>query len=157
VRSRWQGNDCYNFSPMVYAYGQHNIALTGEDQTSILDGQAGTPYDDANAWWTWKGTVGTAGYVSGGLSEGTPNLLNVPLGQLNSSLSAAEINLIEYANPVGGTGNAYTADASYLPALSEAQIALSQRVFGIGHQLPPSSELAAGIQNIFAENLAMPR
>src|SRR6516162_8776953 len=21
VRSRWQGNDCYNFSPMVYAYG----------------------------------------------------------------------------------------------------------------------------------------
>ena len=24
VHSRWQGNDCYNFSPMVYAYGQHN-------------------------------------------------------------------------------------------------------------------------------------
>jgi polygalacturonase len=138
VRTRWQGNDCYNFSPMVYAYGQHNIALTGEDQTSILNGQGGTPYDGTNAWWTWKGTVGTAGYISGEPSEGTPNSLNLPLGQLNSALSIAEVNLIEYGNPAGGTGNAYTADSSYLPALSEAQIPLSQRVFGIGHQLPPA-------------------
>src|SRR5262252_8149970 len=89
VRTRWQGNDCYNFSSMVYAYGQHNIALTGEDQTSILNGQGGTPYDGTNAWWTWKGSAGTAGYVSGEPSEGTPNPLNLPLGQLDSSLSAA--------------------------------------------------------------------
>ena len=44
VLTRWQGNDCFNFSPMVYAYEQDNIALTGEDHTSILNGQAGTPY-----------------------------------------------------------------------------------------------------------------
>jgi polygalacturonase len=138
VRTRWQGNDCYNFSPMVYAYGQHNIALTGEDNTSVLNGQAGTPYDGANAWWTWKGTVGTAGYVSGEPSESTPNSLNLPLGSLNPSLSVAEINLIEYGSPAGGSGNAYTADSSYLPALSEAQIPISQRVFGMGHQLPPA-------------------
>ena len=138
VRSRWQGNDCYNFSAMVYAYGQRNIALTGEDNTSILNGQAGTPYDGANAWWTWKGTVGTAGYVSGEPSESTPNPLNMPLGSLNPALSVAEVNLIEYGAPAGGTGNAYTADSSYLPALSEAQIPISQRVFGVGHQLPPA-------------------
>ena len=138
VRTRWQGNDCYNFSSMIYAHGQHNVALTGEDQTSILNGQGGTPYDGPNAWWTWKGTVGTAGYVSGEPSEGTPNSLNMPLGSLNPALSAAEINLIEYGTPAGGTGNAYTADSSYLPALSEAQIPISQRIFGIGHQLPPA-------------------
>ena len=39
VISRWQSNDCLNYSPMVYAFGQTNIALTGEDWTSILDGQ----------------------------------------------------------------------------------------------------------------------
>jgi polygalacturonase len=138
VRTRWQGNDCYNFSPMVYAYRQHNLALTGEDHTSILNGQGGTPYDAATAWWTWKGTVGTAGFVDGQPSEVTPNPLNVPLGQLNPSLSMAEINLIEYGTPEGGTDSSYTRDSSYLPALSEAQIQIAQRVFGIGHQLPPA-------------------
>lgn len=138
VRSRWQGNDCYNFSAMVYAHGQHNIALTGEDNTSILNGQAGTPYDGANSWWTWKGTVGTAGYVSGEPSEGTPNPLNVPLGQLNPALPVAEINLIEFGSPKGGTDNSYTKDNSYLPALSEAQIPIAQRVFGVGHELRPA-------------------
>jgi hypothetical protein len=116
---------------MVNAYGQRNIALTGEDNTSILNGQAGTPYDGANAWWTWKGTVGTAGYLSGEPSESTPNPLNMPLGSLNPALSVAEVNLIEYGTPAGGTGNAYTADSSYLPALSEAEIPISQRVFGV--------------------------
>src|SRR6516165_3333184 len=138
VRTRWQGNDCYNFSAMVYAHGQHNIALTGEDNTSILNGQAGTPYDGANSWWTWKGTVGIAGYVSGEPSEGTPNPLNVPLGQLNPALPVAEINLIEFGSPGGGTDNSYTKDNSYLPALSEAQIPIAQRVFGLGHQLRPA-------------------
>ena len=41
--SRWQGNDCLNYSPMVYAYNQTNIALTGADWTSILNGQGGVP------------------------------------------------------------------------------------------------------------------
>jgi polygalacturonase len=47
VRSRWQGNDCLNFSPPIYAIGQSNIALTGEDWTSVLDGQG-------HSWWRWK-------------------------------------------------------------------------------------------------------
>jgi polygalacturonase len=151
VRTRWQGNDCYNFSPMIYAYGQHNIALSGEDQTSILNGQSGTPYDGTNAWWTWKGTVGTAGYVRGEPSEGTPNALNMPLSSLNPALSLAQINLIEYGTPAGGTGNAYTADSSYLPALSEAQIPISQRVFGIGHQLPPAMIECFGCTGVLLE------
>jgi len=36
-----------NYSPLIYAHGQENIALTGE---GTLDGQA----SDAN-WWAWKG------------------------------------------------------------------------------------------------------
>ncbi|MBW8760739.1 MAG: endopolygalacturonase, partial [Burkholderiales bacterium] len=53
---RWEGNDLLNYSPMVYAYGQTNIALTGEDWTSILDGQAGLRFSDGpDCWWSWKG------------------------------------------------------------------------------------------------------
>jgi polygalacturonase len=36
VFSRWQGIECMNFSPFVYAYGQTNVAVTG---TGTLDGQ----------------------------------------------------------------------------------------------------------------------
>ena len=46
VFSRWQGIECYNYSPLIYAYGAHDIAITGG---GVLDGQAST----AN-WWAWK-------------------------------------------------------------------------------------------------------
>ena len=138
VQSRWQGNDCYNFSSMVYAYGQKNIALTGEDHTSILNGQAGTPFDGSICWWTWKGTAGSYGFVAGTPSEGTANPLNEPLNEIDASLPQDLVNLIEFGSAAGGTSNSYTKDSAYLPALSEAEIPPGQRVFGLGHQLPPS-------------------
>ncbi len=47
VLTRFEGMECYNYSPLIYACGQQNVALTGE---GLLDGQAG----DDN-WWAWKG------------------------------------------------------------------------------------------------------
>jgi unsaturated rhamnogalacturonyl hydrolase len=47
VFTRFEGMECYNYSPLVYAHEQENVALTGE---GLLDGQA----DDQN-WWAWKG------------------------------------------------------------------------------------------------------
>jgi polygalacturonase len=47
VLTRWEGVDCYNYSPLIYAYQQQNIAITGK---GILDGQA-----DSIHWWPWKG------------------------------------------------------------------------------------------------------
>lgn len=47
VFSRWEGMELMNYSPLIYAFGQKNIAITG---TGILDGQA-----DNEAWWPWKG------------------------------------------------------------------------------------------------------
>lgn len=41
---RWQGIRCYNFSPLIYAYQQRNIALTG---SGTLNGQAGV------TWANW--------------------------------------------------------------------------------------------------------
>ncbi len=45
VFTRWEGVECYNYSPLIYARGQQNFAITGE---GTLDGQAG--YDN---WWGW--------------------------------------------------------------------------------------------------------
>ncbi|RCG25943.1 glycoside hydrolase family 28 protein [Sphaerisporangium album] len=37
VFTRWQGIECYNYSPFIYAYGQTNVALTGP---GTIDGNA---------------------------------------------------------------------------------------------------------------------
>jgi polygalacturonase len=47
VFTRFEGMECWNYSPLIYAYGQTNIAVTGE---GTLDGQA-----DKTHWWLWKG------------------------------------------------------------------------------------------------------
>ncbi|MEK7994551.1 MAG: glycosyl hydrolase family 28-related protein, partial [Planctomycetota bacterium] len=48
VYSRFAGIECMNYSPLIYAYEQENIAITGQ---GILNGQA----SDKN-WWRWKRT-----------------------------------------------------------------------------------------------------
>lgn len=47
VVSRWEGVDCRTLSPLIYASGQTNIAITGN---GVLDGQA-----SRDNWWSWKG------------------------------------------------------------------------------------------------------
>lgn len=39
-----EGVECYNYSPLIYAYGCQNITITGE---GILDGCG-------QSWWSWK-------------------------------------------------------------------------------------------------------
>ncbi|HEU4426170.1 MAG TPA: glycoside hydrolase family 28 protein [Pilimelia sp.] len=50
VFTRWEGTECYNYSPFIYAYGQRNVAVTGH---GTLDGQA-----RLGPWESW--------YASGG-------------------------------------------------------------------------------------------
>jgi polygalacturonase len=47
VFTRWEGTELFNYSPLIYALGQHDIGVTG---AGTLDGQA----DNAH-WWPWKG------------------------------------------------------------------------------------------------------
>jgi len=44
--TRFEGTECMNYSPLIYAFEQNDIAVTG---TGALDGQA-----DAGNWWSWK-------------------------------------------------------------------------------------------------------
>lgn len=150
VPSRWQGNNCYNYCPPIYAYGQSNIALTGEGTTSIFNGQAGVTYTadfpwtsssgaasgaKSGCWWTMKGSASTAGWVSGLMGEGSVNPNNSALSTAYSS--TALVNLAEYGSTSGGSSTNFEKDSSYLPAQSETYIPASSRIYGTGHYLPP--------------------
>lgn len=49
VLTRWEGVELMNYSPLVYAFGQDNIAITGD---GTLDGGA-----DSTHWWPWCGAL----------------------------------------------------------------------------------------------------
>ncbi len=68
VRTRWEGVDCYNYQPMVYAFEQENIAITGK---GTLDG-GGTREN----WWAMCGAP-HYGWKEGMISQkiGRPLLL----------------------------------------------------------------------------------
>jgi polygalacturonase len=53
VMTRWEGTECYNYSPFVYAFGQRNVAITG---TGTLDGQA-----RLGPWESWYANGGPQG------------------------------------------------------------------------------------------------
>lgn len=50
VFTRWEGVECYNYSPLIYASGCENIAVEGE---GLLIGSGA-------AWWPWKQLQGAA-------------------------------------------------------------------------------------------------
>jgi polygalacturonase len=47
VYTRYEGVELWNYSPLVYAHGARNVAITG---TGVIDGRA----DDSH-WWDWTG------------------------------------------------------------------------------------------------------
>ena len=56
VRTRWEGIDCYNLHPLIYANGATDISITGE---GTIDGQASREH-----WWPMCG-VARYGYRDG--------------------------------------------------------------------------------------------
>ncbi len=49
VLTRWEGLDCYNLHPLIYAFGETNIAITGK---GIIDGQG-----SRETWWPMCGAA----------------------------------------------------------------------------------------------------
>lgn len=44
VFTRWEGTECFNYSPLIYAHNANNIALTG----------TGKLLGNGMRWWPWK-------------------------------------------------------------------------------------------------------
>lgn len=49
VLTRWEGIDCYNAHPLIYAYGETDVAVTGR---GVIDGQG-----SKETWWPMCGAV----------------------------------------------------------------------------------------------------
>ncbi|MFL9910725.1 glycoside hydrolase family 28 protein [Paraburkholderia sp. RL17-337-BIB-A] len=149
--SRWQANDCLNYGSPVYARNQTNIALTGEDATSILNGQAMTPFagtgNTSTCWWTYKGSNGAYGCVNSSTpSQAYINPKNVDLRSAAPGISDALYALLT------SPATPWQEDQNYLPALSEAGVPIAQRIFGIGHYLRPCMVEFIGCTNVLMEN-----
>jgi polygalacturonase len=72
VFTRFEGTELMNFSPLIYAFEQENVAVTGK---GTLDGQAAE-----GKWWNWKGHWG--GETEIGWKKGDPDQL-VDVAALN--------------------------------------------------------------------------
>ncbi|MFT3869249.1 MAG: glycoside hydrolase family 28 protein [Nibricoccus sp.] len=61
VLTRIGGIECFNYSPLIYAFEQENIALTGK---GIIDGGASW---EKGGWWEWtkRGKLAKEGQASG--------------------------------------------------------------------------------------------
>lgn len=60
VPTRWEGIDCHNLSPCIYAYKQTDIAVTGE---GTIDGSGAN-----DTWWPWNGNP-RFGFKEGMISQ----------------------------------------------------------------------------------------
>ena len=60
VPTRWEGLDCWNLSPLIYAYQAKDIAITGK---GTLDGGGSN-----ETWWPWCGNA-RFGMKEGGIAQ----------------------------------------------------------------------------------------
>ncbi len=51
VYTRFEGTECMNYSPFIYAFGESNIAITG---SGTIDGNG----NSSTNWWNWKSVSG---------------------------------------------------------------------------------------------------
>lgn len=98
--TRWEGVDCYSYHPLIYAYGESNIGITGK---GTVDGGASN-----NNWWRMCGAA-RYGWKEGVISQrvGRPKLLqwaekSVPLAERvmtpEDGMRAQLINLYKCSN-----------------------------------------------------------
>jgi polygalacturonase len=78
VFSRYEGIEYYNYSPLVYAYGARDIAITG---TGTLDGQASN-----TAWWPWSGKP-EFGWVAGAPNQNADRTALQAMGEAGTPVS----------------------------------------------------------------------
>lgn len=54
VKTRWEGMDCMNYSPCIYAYNEKNVAITGD---GTIDGSGSN-----ETWWNGVAKIALDGH-----------------------------------------------------------------------------------------------
>jgi Endopolygalacturonase len=91
VLTRWEGVECMNYSPLVYAFEAENIAVTGE---GTLDGQASDDH-----WWPWKGRPDFGGWKSGTPCQNEARAKLFAMGDANTPVSERLFGEGSYLRP----------------------------------------------------------
>ena len=93
VLTRWEGNDVFNYSPLIYAFRETDIAITGEDASSILDGQAST-----SNWWSFVAPPNPAGLDSLALKQqgAVPLPLGTPVTPIQNRVYGIDANGVQH-------------------------------------------------------------
>lgn len=79
VHTSFEGTELMNYSPLVYAFGKKNIALTGK---GMLNGQAAN-----ENWWTWKGRE-EYGWTKGMPSQADSRPRLIEMGEQSTPVSS---------------------------------------------------------------------
>ena len=90
VLTRFESTECMNYSPLIYAYGQTNVAVTG---SGMLDGQADNQY-----WWPWKGNA-KFGSQPGGPTQKAASVALVAMGEKDVPVSRRVFGEGHYLRP----------------------------------------------------------
>ncbi|MFH6937633.1 glycoside hydrolase family 28 protein [Flavobacterium sp. FlaQc-30] len=81
VHTSWEGTEVMNYSPLIYAKGKTNVAVTGK---GTLNGQA-----DSTNWWIWSGGK-NYGWKKGIPSQNDPNNRQVLVDMAEKGVPVAE-------------------------------------------------------------------
>lgn len=132
VRTRWEGLDIMNYSPCVYACQAKNIAITGE---GTLDGNG-----SILTWWKWCGAE-KYGYEAGKTLQSQVN------GYAGKNQQYKQVD---------ADGKVKT-NRNTLLWMSDNNIPVEERVFGIGCGMRPQLVNFYECENILIENVTMLR
>jgi polygalacturonase len=84
VQTSFEGSDCYNYCPLIYAPWRTNVAITG---AGTLDGGASN-----QSWWPWSGRT------EYGWSSGMPNQIPDSRNLRNQNAAHVPINQRSYGS-----------------------------------------------------------
>ncbi len=90
VYTRFESTECMNYSPLIYAFEQNNVAVTG---LGTLDGQA-----DNDHWWPWKGNA-KFGFKKGELEQQPSRAALVAMGEKDVPVSERVMGEGHYLRP----------------------------------------------------------
>lgn len=91
VFTRFEGTECMNYSPFIYAFEKTNIGISGP---GTLDGQA-----DCNHWWNWVGR-GRCGGAPGGPNHTADRKLVTGMGDKDVPVKDRVFGEGHYLRPV---------------------------------------------------------
>ncbi len=125
VRARYEGTEVMNYSPLIYAFEQENIAVTGK---GTLDGSA-----SGETWWG----LGRRAFAAAGI----PTPPSVSQGGDRAAV------------PTAGPGGARPMSSRELIQMGETNVPVEQRIFGDKGVLRPNFWVPYLCKNVLIEDV----